>query len=149
MGTIEQEVTSSTEIDAPVEKVWEALTTPSLIKKWFLGVDTETDWNVGSSIVHRGEYQGKPYVDTGEILTFEPPTLLEHSHWSEGSGKPDSPEQYQVVSWALTERSGGTDLKIDVRGQRLVVDANYSPDVAKATRDEEEQVVESLRFAAP
>ncbi|MBA2559828.1 MAG: SRPBCC domain-containing protein [Propionibacteriales bacterium] len=112
MQTNVQEITSSTEIDAPLEEVWEALTTPSLIKKWFLGVDTETDWKVGSSIVHRGEYEGKPYVDTGEILAFEPPTLLEHSHWSEGSGKPNSPEQYQVVSWALTERSGGTDLKI-------------------------------------
>lgn len=112
MHTNVQEITSSTEIDAPIEKVWEALTTPSLIKKWFLGVDTETDWKVGSSIVHRGEYEGKPYVDSGEILTFEPPTLLEHSHWSEGSGKPDSPEQYQVVSWSLTERSGGTDMKI-------------------------------------
>ena len=82
METSGQEVTSSTEIDAPIQKVWEALTTPSLIKTWFLGVDTETDWKVGSSIVHRGVYEGKPKVDNCEILTFETPTLLAPSLWN-------------------------------------------------------------------
>jgi uncharacterized protein YndB with AHSA1/START domain len=47
-------------IDAPVTRVWEALTTPELIQRWFLGVETETDWQPGSPIVHRGEYQGRP-----------------------------------------------------------------------------------------
>jgi uncharacterized protein YndB with AHSA1/START domain len=35
---------SSVAINAPSGKVWEALTTPSIIKKWFLGVNTMTDW---------------------------------------------------------------------------------------------------------
>jgi uncharacterized protein YndB with AHSA1/START domain len=56
---------SSITIDAPVEKVWRALTTPELIKTWFFGVDTESDWESGSSLVHRGEWQGKPYEDRG------------------------------------------------------------------------------------
>ena len=38
---------------------------------------------------------------------------------------------------------------LDVRGQRLVVDASYSPDTTQADRDELAQVVKSLRFAAP
>lgn len=115
MPTTIDQVTSSTVIDAPIEDVWTALTTPSKIKDWFLGVDTETDWQVGSPIVHRGEYQDKPYVDKGEIRRFEPPTLLEHSHWSDVSGKPDSPDQYQIVTWALRELSGGTELTITER----------------------------------
>jgi len=44
-------------------KVWKALTSPHLIKRWFFGVDTETDWKVGSLPIHRGEHQGKPYED--------------------------------------------------------------------------------------
>jgi uncharacterized protein YndB with AHSA1/START domain len=52
---------ASVTIEAPADEVWKALTTPALIKRWFFGVDTETDWKVGSPIVHRGEYQGKPY----------------------------------------------------------------------------------------
>jgi hypothetical protein len=35
---------------------------------------------------------------------------------------------------------------LDVNGQRLVVDASYSPDTTQAQRDEEAQIVHSLRF---
>jgi hypothetical protein len=35
---------------------------------------------------------------------------------------------------------------LDVNGQRLVVDANYSPDTTQAQRNEEDQIVHSLRF---
>ena len=108
-------LTSSITIDAPIEDVWRAVTTPALIKQWFFGVETETDWNVGSSLVHRGEYGGKPYEDKGEILQFDPPKLLVHTHWSDLSGKPDSPEHYQEVSWALAQREGATELTITER----------------------------------
>jgi uncharacterized protein YndB with AHSA1/START domain len=107
--------TTSITIDASVDDVWKALTTPELIKQWFFGVDTETDWKVGSPLVHRGEYQGRPYVDKGEIVRFDPPKLLVHTHWSDLSGKPDSPEHYQEVSWALSERDGATELTISER----------------------------------
>jgi uncharacterized protein YndB with AHSA1/START domain len=103
---------SSITIDAPVEKVWRALTTPELIKTWFFGVDTESDWEAGSSIVHRGEWQGKPYEDRGEILKIDPPRLLVHTHWSDTSGLPDAPENYQEVTWALSEHDGATELAI-------------------------------------
>ena len=55
-------------INASPEKVWTALTTPKLIKQWFFGVNTVTDWKVGSPIVHTGEWQGKAYEDKGNIL---------------------------------------------------------------------------------
>jgi uncharacterized protein YndB with AHSA1/START domain len=115
MPTSTDKITSSVLIEVPIERVWAAITTPSQIKRWFLGVDTESDWKVGSSIVHRGEYQGKPYVDRGEILRFEPPRVLEHSHWSEGSGKPDSPEHYQIVTWELTGQGPDTELRLTER----------------------------------
>ena len=115
MPTMTDELTTSATIDAPIDDVWRAITTPSQIKQWFFGVDTESDWTVGSPLVHTGEYQGKPYVDKGEILRIDPPRLLEHSHWSEVSGKPDQPEQYQVVKWALEERDGRTELTITER----------------------------------
>jgi hypothetical protein len=35
---------------------------------------------------------------------------------------------------------------LNVNGQRLVVDANYSPGATQAQRDEEDQIVHSLRF---
>ena len=115
-------------IRAPIEDVWDALTTPELIKRWFFGVDTETDWQVGGPIVHRGEWQGKPYEDKGTILRFEPPTLLVHSHWSPASGVPDRPEHYQEVSWSLTDRDGATTL--------TVAETNLPSQEAKAISEE-------------
>ena len=104
--------TTSVTIRAPIEEVWKAITTPDLIKRWFFGVDTETDWQVGSALVHRGEWQGKPYEDTGTILRSEPPTTLVHSHWSPASGLPDRPEHYQEVTWSLSDRDGETVLTV-------------------------------------
>jgi uncharacterized protein YndB with AHSA1/START domain len=120
--------TSSIIVNAPVEQVWEALTTPELIKQWFFGVDTESDWKVGSPLVHRGEWQGKPYEDKGQILRIEPPRLLVHNHWSDVSGVPDIPENYQEVSWALSERNGTTELTITER--------NLPSEEAKAVSEE-------------
>jgi uncharacterized protein YndB with AHSA1/START domain len=109
---IELGTTISVTIRVPIEEVWNALTTPELIKRWFFGVDTETDWQVGSPLVHRGEWRGKPYEDKGTILRFEPPALLVHSHWSPASGVADRPEHYQEVSWSLTDRDGATTLTV-------------------------------------
>jgi len=116
--------TASVTIRAPIEEVWKAITTPDLIKRWFFGVDTETDWQVGSALVHRGEWQGKPYEDTGTILRSEPPTTLVHSHWSPASGLPDRPEHYQEVTWSLSDRDGETVL--------TVADTNLPSQDAKA-----------------
>jgi uncharacterized protein YndB with AHSA1/START domain len=129
---------ASVTIHAPAQEVWRALTTPETIKRWFFGVETETDWTPGSSIVHRGEYQGKPYVDKGEIVRFEPPELLVHTHWSDASGTPDDPEHYQEVTWALTEREGATELTISER--------NLPSEEAKAVSEQSwKAALESLK----
>jgi uncharacterized protein YndB with AHSA1/START domain len=118
----------SISIDAPIDEVWRAITTPELIKRWFFGVDTETDWKPGSTLIHRGEWQGKPYEDRGTILKIEPPTLLVHDHWSEISGLPDEPGNYQEVSWSLSERGATTEL--------TVAERNLPSEEARAASDQ-------------
>jgi uncharacterized protein YndB with AHSA1/START domain len=103
---------TSVTVNTDRESVWRALTTPELIKRWFFGVDTDTDWQPGSPIVHRGEWQGKPYEDKGTIVAFDPPERLVHTHWSPVSQVPDEPENYQVVTWELTEHDGATVLTV-------------------------------------
>jgi uncharacterized protein YndB with AHSA1/START domain len=104
--------TQTVTIDAAIDDVWKALTTPSAIEQWFFGVQTETDWQPGNSVVHTGEWQGKPYQDKGTILRIEPPTLLVHTHWSPMSGLPDEPENYEEIRWELMERDGRTELTL-------------------------------------
>ena len=38
-------------IDATASKVWEALTTPRIIKQYFFGTDAISDWQPGSAII--------------------------------------------------------------------------------------------------
>jgi uncharacterized protein YndB with AHSA1/START domain len=129
---------NSITIDVPIDTVWEALTKPELIKRWFFGVETETDWQPGSRIVHRGEYQGKPYEDTGTILEIAPPNRLVHSHWSPVSGLPNVPENHERVSWELTERDGKTVLTIK--------ESNLPSEEAKATSEKSwRMVLENLK----
>ena len=109
------QLTSSITIAVPAKEVWDALTTPAIIKQWFFGVDTESDWRVGGALIHRGEFQGKPYVDKGEILRFDPPTTLVHTHSSDVSGMEDRPENYQEVTWSLEEQGGMTTLTVSER----------------------------------
>jgi uncharacterized protein YndB with AHSA1/START domain len=104
--------THSVDIEAPADRVWHALTTPDEIERWFFGVRTESDWREGSPIVHRGEFQGKPYEDTGEIVRIEPPTLLVHTHWSDVSGVPNDLEHHQRVTWSLEEHDHRTTLTV-------------------------------------
>jgi uncharacterized protein YndB with AHSA1/START domain len=115
-------------MDAPPEDVWAALTQPTAIKRWFFGVDTETDWVPGNSIVHRGEWQGRPYEDKGTIIRFDPPTSLIHTHWSAMSGLPDEPKNYQEVRWSLEPRDGGTVLTLE--------EINLPSEEAKATSEQ-------------
>ena len=110
VSTLQNAVT--TEIKAPIGKVWDALTKPELIKQWFFGVETITDWKEGGSIVHKGEWNGKPYEDKGKVIKVAPPTSLVVTHWSSMSGKPDRPENYERVSYHLAERDSSTELTI-------------------------------------
>jgi uncharacterized protein YndB with AHSA1/START domain len=130
--------TTTTTIEAPVQEVWNAITDPDVIERWFFGVKTETDWQPGSPIVHRGEWQGKPYEDKGEIVRIEPPTLLVHTHWSDVSGLPDRPEHYEEVTWSLAERNGSTDLTVSER--------NLASDEAKEMSEQSwRRVLENLK----
>jgi uncharacterized protein YndB with AHSA1/START domain len=104
--------TASTTINAPASKVWEAITKPELIKRYLFDTDVVSDWKVGSPIVYKGEWQGKPYEDKGQILEFKPGKSLVSTHWSPMSGVPDLPENYHKVSYQLSEKDGKTDVTL-------------------------------------
>ncbi len=104
--------TSKIIINVPATKVWEALTTPALIKEYLFGTEAKSDWKVGSPITYSGVWEGNQYEDKGVILKIEPPKLLETSYWSVASGLADSPENYKKVSYALSEQDGNTEVTI-------------------------------------
>ena len=103
---------STTTINAPASKVWEALTKPDLIKRYLFGTEVTTDWKVGSSITYKGEWEGKAYEDKGKIIKFDPERSLVSTHWSPLSGVPDLPENYHTVTYQLSEKDRKTEVTI-------------------------------------
>jgi uncharacterized protein YndB with AHSA1/START domain len=99
-------------IDAPILKVWEALVTPEAIKLYMFGTTVVSDWKEGSSIVWKGEWQGKAYEDKGVIQRFEPPRMLQYTHYSPLSGLADTHENYHTVTIELSEQEGGTRVSL-------------------------------------
>jgi len=99
-------------IDVPAAKVWEALTKPELVKQYLFGAEVISDWKVGGPLNYRGEWEGKQYEDKGTILEINPNELLMATYFSPMSGREDKPENYQNVSYKLTENDGITTLEI-------------------------------------
>ncbi len=99
---------AETTINVSADKVWDALVNPETIKKYMFGTTVVSDWKVGSSIIWKGEWQGKPYEDKGVILQIKPKTKLQYSHFSPLAGLADSPENYHTVTIELTDKGSAT-----------------------------------------
>ncbi len=99
-------------INAPVDKVWDALVNPSVIKKYMFGTTVICDWKEGSKITWKGEWQGKSYEDKGQILSFSPKTKLQYSHFSPLSGLSDLPENYHTVTIDLMPVGNQTSITL-------------------------------------
>ena len=110
-------------IAAPPAEVWNALTDPAVITKYFHGTTVESDWEVGGPITWSGEMGGTSYQDKGEVLAFEPGARLQHTYWSSMTGDPDEPEYYKTVTYELADVDGNTQVT-------LTQDSNPSQEAA-------------------
>ena len=99
---------TSVTIHASNAQVWNALVNPEAIQQYMFGTNAVSDWNEGSPIIWKGEWQGKAYEDKGVILQFKPGRTLEYSHFSPLSGLPDKPDNYHVVTIDLSDVGGQT-----------------------------------------
>lgn len=95
-------------IDAPPARVWQALIDPKLIKQYLFGTEAKSDWKKGSSLTYTGEWQGKPYIDKGEIIDIIPEKKLHTTYLSGNSGKADIPENYNNVIYTLEPHGNQT-----------------------------------------
>ena len=114
------------DIAATPDRVWAALTDPAQIEKYMMGAQVETDWQVGSPISWKGEFQGQRYEDRGEILEYEPNRRLGMTHFSPLSGAEDRPENYHRVVFELEDRADVTHVALRQDGNASEEEAAHS-----------------------
>lgn len=125
---MDKNFTASTkiEINAPAEKVWEALTTPEMVKQYLFGTNVKSDWIEGSDITYSGEWEGKSYEDKGKILKVEKNKKFYSTYWSAMSGTEDKPENYDEVKYDLEENNGKTTLTLTQSNDRSQESVDHS-----------------------
>ncbi|MET3143711.1 UNVERIFIED_ORG: uncharacterized protein YndB with AHSA1/START domain [Arthrobacter sp. UYEF10] len=133
--------TSTITIEAPADRVWKVITDPAAVKEFMFGADLETDWTEGSPMAWRGEWEGKPYEDKGEILEVDPGRRLVHTHFSPLGGQEDKPENYHTLTWTLEGQGGATTLT-------LSQDNNASEDAAEHSKGMWDMLVADVKKIA-
>ena len=103
---------STVKILAPAEKVWQALTSPALVKQWQYGSDLLTTWEVGTPIVFRNEWNGQVFEQTGTVLEFSPVSRLKYSLFVPRPDLQDIPEHHFFMIYELAESDGTTSLLV-------------------------------------
>jgi len=101
---------TTTMIHAPVTKVWQALTTSDIISRYFSGNKAVSEWNVGNSIMFKGEWEGEEYLGRGIILNRVPYKLFRFSYWSSLYHLENKSENYVHVTYRMAEDGDETEL---------------------------------------
>ncbi len=65
-------------------------------------IDVISDWQVGSSIIFRGDLHWTSFENKGTIRQFDPEKVFQYNYWSSLSNLPDIPENYTEVRFVLT-----------------------------------------------
>ena len=117
---------ANTAIDAPTSRVWEALTSPELIKQYMFGTEAVSEWREGSPIVWKGELRGRRYEDKGVILRMEKERLISYSHFSPLSGKEDLPDNYHTVTIEISAEGRQTRVTLSQDNNSTEEDRRHS-----------------------
>ena len=106
-------IKNSITINATPARVWDALINPEQTKKYMFGCKTVSDWKPGSSLLWKGNYEGKEMVFVkGSIVNIEPEKLLVYTTIDPNSEIPDIPENYLTVTYTLSLQNKKTVLTV-------------------------------------
>jgi uncharacterized protein YndB with AHSA1/START domain len=132
-----------TMIAADPKAVWAAMTARQ--SAMFPRTTVETDWKIGHLITFSGEWEGKSFMDRGEIQSVEEDRELSFTHWSELSGQSDRPENYHVVRYRLEPQGDRTRVSLAQfnRGSKTDIDAETRAEYEKNWR----MILDSLKNA--
>jgi uncharacterized protein YndB with AHSA1/START domain len=132
---------STITINAPVQKVWDTITKPELVKLWQYGSDLITTWEVGSPIKFSTAWEGKIFEQWGTVLEMQPNELIKYSLFAPAPGREDIPENYFIMNYILTADNENTKLEI-------IQEDNRPNAVQEEPQGEENPVLQMLKQVA-
>jgi uncharacterized protein YndB with AHSA1/START domain len=132
---------STIKINASIEKVWDIITKADLVKLWQFGSDLLTTWEIGSDIKYRTEWEGQVFEQWGKVLEVKPNEILKYTLFAPRPDLEDKPENYFVMSYALTIEDGQTRLQI-------IQEDNRPNAVQDEPQGEDNPVLKSLKELA-
>jgi len=111
-------------INAPANKVWDALVNPEQTKKYMFGCETVSDWKPGSPLLWRMDYEGKEFIPVkGNVVDIQPGQLLVYTVIDPNNPAiPDIPENYLTVIYELVPGDNHTVLNVTQGDYSTVAD---------------------------
>lgn len=86
-------------VPASPSETWRVLTNET--GSIFMGATFHTTWRQGDELVSEGEWDGNKYRDHGVLVTVKPDSQLQFTQFNSMSGKPDTAENYDLVTFDL------------------------------------------------
>ncbi|KQO29728.1 ATPase [Flavobacterium sp. Leaf82] len=125
-------------LDAPIDKVWNTLTKPELVKQWQYGSDLITDWKIGNEIRFKNEWEGQVFEQWGTILEVVTNKKIKYSLFFPRPELEDKPENYFIMSYILSEENQKIKLEI-------IQEDNRSGAVQERPQGEENPILQGLK----
>ncbi|SHL74502.1 SRPBCC family protein [Flavobacterium chilense] len=125
-------------LNAPIEKVWNTLTQPELVKQWQYGSDLITNWKTGSEIRFRNEWEGQVFEQWGTVLEVIPNQKVKYSLFFPRPELEDKPENYFIMSYVLSEENNKVKLEI-------IQEDNRPGAVQEEPQGEENPIIQALK----
>jgi len=114
-------IVRAVEIEAPLEFVWECITRPEHLVRWF-GDRAEIDLRVGGAIL----FGWGDVTTRGEIVTLDPPREFTF-HWENNVDVPDLDQPpVTLVTYQLEASENGTRLTVIESGFAALRDDAYA-----------------------
>ena len=109
----ELNIVNTIAIHAPAATIWDALTNPEITQAYMFGCETVSEWEIGSDLLWKGQYQGMDMIFVkGKIIQLVPNQLLVYTVFDPNSTIPDIPENYLTVTYQLQQKEGFTQLTV-------------------------------------
>ncbi|MET3878706.1 SRPBCC domain-containing protein [Chitinophaga sp. OAE865] len=114
---MEEVIGKQISINAPVARVWHAITDVGLMTAWMGGPELElevaTTWVVGAPIVISGFHHAR-FENKGTVLEYLPEQVVSYNFLSSISRLPDSAENYSIIRFMFEPQGEQTLLSLTI-----------------------------------